>query len=85
METLLIPKSERLDITSLSSEGKSAKPKQQIDKDTDMHEKIGESEVQLLRMRTKTQEIIIFPDAKFLCCVVQAIGKLEHDNGDAGG
>jgi hypothetical protein len=85
METLLIPKSERLDITSLRSEGKSAKPKQQIDKDADMHEKIGESEVQLLRMRTKTQEIIIFPDAKFLCCVVQAIGKLEHDNGDAGG
>lgn len=29
------------------------------------------SEVQLLRMRTKKHEIIIYPDPNFLCCVVQ--------------
>jgi hypothetical protein len=84
METLLAQKSERLDITSLSNEEKSTTSKHQIDKDARMHEKAGESEVQLLRMRTKTQEIIIFPDTKFLCCVVQAIGKLEHANGESG-
>jgi hypothetical protein len=28
------------------------------------------NEVQLLRMRSKKHEIIIFPDPKFLCCVV---------------
>jgi hypothetical protein len=85
MATLLVQKSEQLDITSLSNEGKSATSKHYIDKDADTHEKAGENEVQLLRMRTRTQEIIIFPDTKFLCCVVQAIGKLEHANGDSGG
>lgn len=28
-------------------------------------------EVQLLRMRSKNHEVIIFPDPNFLCCVVQ--------------
>lgn len=34
-----------------------------------------EDQVQLLRMRTKRQEIIIYPDSKYLCCVVQSVGK----------
>ena len=32
-------------------------------------------ELQLLRMRTKRQEIIIYPDSKYLCCVVQSVAK----------
>ena len=38
-------------------------------------------EVQLLRLRTKHQEIIIFPDANYICCVVQKVGKTSasHD------
>jgi hypothetical protein len=34
-----------------------------------------EEDIQLLRMRTRKQEIIIFPDPRYLCCVVQNIGK----------
>ncbi|EXJ80303.1 hypothetical protein A1O1_08445 [Capronia coronata CBS 617.96] len=34
-----------------------------------------EDDVQLLRLRTKHQEIIIFPDPKYICCVVQRMGK----------
>lgn len=34
-----------------------------------------DDEVKLLRMRTKRQEVIIFPDSKFLCCVVQSTEK----------
>ncbi len=34
-----------------------------------------DDEVQLLRMRTKHQEIIIFPDPNYICCVVQRVGK----------
>ncbi|OAP57046.1 hypothetical protein AYL99_09159 [Fonsecaea erecta] len=42
---------------------------------------ITEDEVQLLRLRTKHQEIIIFPDPNYICCVVQRIGKTAsgHD------
>lgn len=38
-------------------------------------------EVQLLRLRTKHQEIIIFPDPNYICCVVQRVGKagVAHD------
>jgi len=35
----------------------------------------GADEVQLLRLRTKHQEIIIFPDPNYICCVVQRVGK----------
>ena len=35
----------------------------------------GEDEVQLLRLRTKHQEIIVFPDPNYICCVVQRMGK----------
>lgn len=35
----------------------------------------GESQVQLLRLRIKHREIIIFPDPRYLCCVVQRVGK----------
>lgn len=35
----------------------------------------GESQVQLLRLRVKHREIIIFPDPQYLCCVVQRVGK----------
>lgn len=34
-----------------------------------------DSEVQLLRLRVKHREIIIFPDPLYICCVVQRIGK----------
>ena len=34
-----------------------------------------ESQVQLMRLRIKSREIIIFPDPQYLCCVVQRIGK----------
>ena len=40
----------------------------------------GEDEVQLLRLRTKHQEIIIFPDSNYICCVVQRIGKAGISN-----
>lgn len=38
----------------------------------------GATEVQLLRMRTKKHEVVIFPDNKFLCCVVQEVGKVTQ-------
>ena len=34
-----------------------------------------DSQVQLLRLRVKHREIIIFPDPHYICCVVQRIGK----------
>lgn len=34
-----------------------------------------EDQVQLLRLRTKRQEIIIYPDSNYICCVVQSVGK----------
>jgi hypothetical protein len=34
-----------------------------------------ESQVQLLRLRIKRREIIVFPDPQYLCCVVQRVGK----------
>jgi hypothetical protein len=34
-----------------------------------------EDEVQLLRLRLKHQEVIIFPDPNYICCVVQRLGK----------
>lgn len=85
MEILIVQKPDQLDITSLSIEGKNATAKHPVDKDVDTHDKAGGDEVQLLRMRTKRQEIIIFPDTKFLCCVVQAVGKLGQANGDSAG
>ncbi|RMD40671.1 hypothetical protein DV735_g4467, partial [Chaetothyriales sp. CBS 134920] len=36
-----------------------------------------ESAVQLLRLRVKQREIIIFPDPRYLCCVVQTAGDNE--------
>jgi len=41
-----------------------------------------EDEVQLLRLRTKHQEIIIFPDSNYICCVVQRAGKAGHTVGN---
>jgi hypothetical protein len=32
---------------------------------------VNANEVQLLRLRSQRYEIVIFPDSKFLCCVVQ--------------
>ena len=42
---------------------------------------MSEDEVQLLRLRTKYQEIIIFPDSNYICCVVQRVGRagIAHD------
>lgn len=34
-----------------------------------------ESQVQLMRLRIKSREVIIFPDPQYLCCVVQRTGK----------
>lgn len=34
-----------------------------------------DEDVQLLRLRLKKQEVIIFPDLKYLCCVVQDLEK----------
>ena len=34
-----------------------------------------DSQIQLLRLRIKRREVIIFPDPQYLCCVVQRIGK----------
>jgi hypothetical protein len=34
-----------------------------------------DSQVQLLRLRIKQREIIIFPDPQYLCCVVQRVAK----------
>jgi hypothetical protein len=36
-------------------------------------------------MRSKRQEIIIYPDTKFLCCVIQAVGKFGQSDGDSAG
>lgn len=85
MELVSVEKAERLDIASLSDEGKIAPSKHQVDRDADMRDGAGGSEVQLLRMRTKRQEVIIFPDTKFLCCVVQAVGKSGQAKGDLAG
>jgi hypothetical protein len=85
MEVLSAPKSGRLDITSLSNEENNARPKQHVGNDAEMHEKSGGNEVQLLRMRTKRQEIIIFPDTKFLCCVIQAVGRSGQSSSNNGG
>lgn len=41
----------------------------------------GESQVQLLRLRVKHREIIIFPDPQYLCCVVQRVGKQAGGEG----
>lgn len=37
-----------------------------------------DGEVQLLRLRLKKQEIIIFPDPHYLCCVVQELEKVSR-------
>ena len=85
MELLSVQNSGRLDITSLSNEENSARSKHHVGKDVDTHDKVGGNEVQLIRMRTKRQEIIIYPDTKFLCCVIQAIGKFGQSNSDSAG
>jgi hypothetical protein len=41
-------------------------------------QEVDSNEVQLLRMRSKKHEIIIYPDPKFLCCVVQNMER--HSN-----
>jgi hypothetical protein len=85
MEVLSVQNSGRLDITSLSNEESNARSKHHIGKDADAHDKVGGNEVQLIRMRTKRQEIIIYPDTKFLCCVIQAVGKFGQSDGDSAG
>lgn len=39
-----------------------------------------DSQVQLLRLRVKHREIIIFPDPQYLCCVVQRVTKQHSGN-----
>ena len=45
-------------------------------KEEDHDGRSGFQDLQLLRLRTRSQEIIIYPDSKFLCSVVQGIGKI---------
>jgi hypothetical protein len=85
MEGLSVQNSGRLDITSLSNEENNARSKRHTGKDADAPDKVGGNEVQLIRMRTKRQEIIIYPDTKFLCCVIQAVGKFGQSDGDNAG
>ena len=40
-----------------------------------------DSQVQLLRLRVKHREIIIFPDQRYLSCVVQRVGKQSGADG----
>ena len=54
---------------SMQDETSTARPSQ----DT-----IDPTEMQLLRMRSKKHEIIIFPDPKFLCCVVTTTARPSH-------
>lgn len=49
--------------------------KQEANAEDETERGVSEDEVQLLRLRTKNQEIIIFPDPNYLCCVVQRVGK----------
>lgn len=35
-------------------------------------------DIQLLRLRTRSQEVIIFPDMKYLCCVVHNLAESGH-------
>jgi hypothetical protein len=69
----------------LSNEENNTRSRHHVGKDADTRDKVGENEVQLIRMRTKRQEIIIYPDTKFLCCVIQAVGKFGQSNGDSAG
>ena len=50
-------------------------PKHDTIADDEPDSRSGEDDVQLLRLRTKHQEIIIFPDPNYICCVVQRVGK----------
>ncbi|KAJ9647522.1 hypothetical protein H2204_000151 [Knufia peltigerae] len=50
--------------------------KEVVDEEIDFRD--SEDEVQLLRLRIKHQEIIIFPDANYICCVVQRAGKASN-------
>jgi hypothetical protein len=45
------------------------------------HPRTKDDEVQLLRLRTKYQEIIVFPDPNYICCVVQKVGKAGSNPG----
>ncbi|KAK5061373.1 hypothetical protein LTR84_007915 [Exophiala bonariae] len=45
------------------------------------HPRSKDDEVQLLRLRTKYQEIIVFPDPNYICCVVQKVGKAGSNPG----
>jgi len=85
MEILSIQQARRLDITSLATEATAAASKQSVDNESDTHDKSGLNEVQLLRMRTKRQEIIIYPDTKFLCCVIHSVGKPGQTNAGSAG
>ncbi|KIX10403.1 uncharacterized protein Z518_01485 [Rhinocladiella mackenziei CBS 650.93] len=49
--------------------------KQEPNAEEESDQKVGEDEIQLLRLRTRHQEIIIFPDPNYICCVVQRVGK----------
>lgn len=60
---------------SFQQELKSGKPQPGNEESIDLHTDSAEAQVQLLRLRIKQKEVIIFPDPRYICCVVQRIGK----------
>ncbi|RVX69453.1 hypothetical protein B0A52_06516 [Exophiala mesophila] len=67
--------SRQADKTSGGIYGDGSASMQEVGGEDESH-KVREDEVQLLRLRTKNQEIIIFPDPNYICCVVQRMGKV---------
>jgi hypothetical protein len=45
------------------------------DEPPDANPESADAQVQLLRVRIKHKEVIIFPDPQYICCVVQRVGK----------
>ena len=57
-------------------------PKQQNNEElVDVSAASADAEVQLLRLRVKQREIIIFPDSRYICCVVQRMGRQAGADG----
>jgi hypothetical protein len=66
---------------SLASDGYgSTTPEPKKDQPVEEYGEI--DEVQLLRLRTRKHEIIIYPDKHFLCCVIQGSGHSSQEPGD---
>lgn len=60
----------------MKTEDRAGQTQESNGKEEEHNSRSVDQDLQLLRLRTKCQEIIIYPDSKFLCCVVQGIGKV---------